>query len=113
MQAQPLNLLNDNNKLACEGFNQIHFAPPHFAIKESDFEKIYCIKKDGEEIFVKLVDFLRIEFQHIGSVFTIPAAGMQSDEWAKEWVKKYPKTKPDTEMAIYSYLRDFRQELKI
>lgn len=105
MEAKPLTLTNENNRLNCDGFIQIHFAPAHGSVRESDFDKIYSVNHDGAQLFLKLIDFKRTTFENIGSVYTIPSTGMTGDAWAKQWLKKYPKTKPDTEMAIYCYQR--------
>ena len=103
--AQSLRLENENNKLLCQGFVQIHFAPAPGTVKEKDFEKLYVVRKDGEDIFLKLESFVRVPFSHIGSIATIPATGLDSFTWAKQWMEKYPKTNMDTEMAVYCYQR--------
>ncbi len=103
--ARPLKITNENNKLCCTGFIQIHFAPPEGTVLEKDFEQIYVIKKDDEDVFVKLVGFARVHFQFIGTVVTITACGLESDDWKKMWLEKYPETKPETEMAVYCYQR--------
>ncbi len=101
----PLKLANDNNKLACNGFIQLHFAPPQGTVHEKDFDKLYVVNQNDENIFVKLVSFARIPFDLIGTVLTIPATGVESDVWREKWLQKYQDTKPETEMAVYCYQR--------
>lgn len=105
MQPQPIKITNQNNKLDCYGFVQIHFAPPHGTIREHDFQKIYFVRHNQQDIFLQLVDFLRVPFKDVSTVFTVPATGMQADDWRRDWVEKYPQTDDTTEMAIYCYVR--------
>lgn len=104
MVATQLKIANENNKLNCPGFIQIHFAPKA-PIRESELERIYEINTAEGNILVKVVDILRIRFHNIGNLFTIPATGMEYLEWQRDWQRKYPQTKKDTEMAIYCYKR--------
>ncbi len=100
-----LKILNSNNKLLCDAFIEIHFAPPRETFTEKDFEKIYVIQKGEDSIFVQLVAFTRIAFTNVPSVLTMPATAMESHEWRAYWLSRYPNTKPDTEMAVYCYKR--------
>lgn len=104
MEAKRLLLKNDNNRLHCLAFTQLHFAPP-VAIRESDLSQVYVVNVDNGEVFLKMVDLVRVPFEHISSVHTIPAAGKQSDEWKKDWLKLYPSTNANTMMAVYMYQR--------
>ena len=114
--AKTLVVENENNKLNCNGFTVIHFAPPehyiddnfkhHHAILEEDYDRVYLIKNGDENIYVKLTGFLRLPFKYIGDVFTVPATGMGMQEWIAAWIKKYPKTDNETKMAIYTYLKE-------
>lgn len=110
-----LKIENDNNKLQCEGFLQIHFAPPvngfdpsgqfKIAIKEESFNTTYMINVNGEDIFVKLDCFTRIKFWQISSIYTIPGYGVDSFDFKKMFKEKYPNTNDETQMAVYCYLR--------
>ena len=106
METKKLKISNDNNKLACSGFLQIHFAPDHGSVKEEDFGRTYLVQHDGKSILVKMVDFARIRFDRIGSILTIPATGKDWKAWREDWLKKYPRTRPDTEMGVYCYVRE-------
>lgn len=103
MEPKPLKIANSNNKLACAGFIDINFAPPHEKVKEKDFETIYAVQVNDKTILVRMVDFIRLPFYWIGSAFTIPATGLNSDEFKYHWLQRYPDTKADTEMAVYCY----------
>lgn len=103
METKLLKIANTNNKLSCKGFIEIHFAPPHDTVRENDFNTIYSIPVGDKNILVKLVGFIRVPFYWIGCVYTLPATGLNSDEFKFEWLSKYPNTKSDTEMAVYCY----------
>ena len=100
-----LKIANNNNKLFCDAFIEIHFAPPRETITAKDFEKIYVVQKGEESIFVQLTSFTRVEFRNLSSILTMPAMAMESHEWRAYWLNKYPNTKADTEMAVYCYKR--------
>lgn len=99
-----LKIDNDNNKLQCNGFLQVHFAPPA-PISEEKFNITYLINTDGASIFVKLDSFIRIRFWQISSIYTIPGYGIDSFDFKKQFKEKYPKTNDETEMAVYCYLK--------
>ncbi len=101
---KPLYLNNDNNRLRCDAFIQLHFAPMK-QITESDFSQTYVLKVDNEDVFVRMVDMVRIPFDQVGSVLTLPASGKESAEWRKDWLKTYPTTNANTMMAVYMYKR--------
>ena len=103
MQTKKLSIPNENNKLLCDGFVHIQFAPPHETVREADFNEVYEIDVDETVARFQLVDFLRLPFNSIGSAFTVPATGMRSDEWRDKWIERYPKTERDTELAVYCY----------
>jgi len=98
-------MANSNNKLNCTGFIDINFAPPHEKVRENDFENIYMIDVDDKKIFAKMIGFVRVPFYYIGSAFTLPATGLDSDEFKYYWLKLHPGTRADTEMAVYCYQR--------
>lgn len=97
---------NENNKLACSGFLQIHFAPERGTVREKDFDQLFVVTHEEKDVLVKCIDFVRIRFDNISNVLTIPACGMLHADWQKAWLEKFPQTKPETEMAVYSYLRE-------
>lgn len=99
---QPLKLKNFNNSLACNAFIYIHFAPAK-EITDADMDKVYLVKNEGEEFFVKLVDFLRFYFHAAASIITLPATGLEAQDWKKEWLHQHPNTKVDTVMCAYYY----------
>lgn len=101
----PLTLANDNNRLNCFGFIQIHLAPPKESVKAEDFQRVFYVKDGDNELYVKLVDFARVKFSDIGSVLTIPASGFESHVWKQMWLQRYPQTTNDTELAVYCYQR--------
>lgn len=98
-----LKMLNVNNRLNCDGFIQLGMAPPHETIREKDFEKIYHIRFDGKEIFVVLVDFLRLKFDQVSDIFTIPAEGINAAEWKNKFLKSHPSASKETEIAVYCW----------
>ena len=104
-EPRSLTLANDNNKLLCNGFIQIHFAPEEGSIREGDFNRVYQVKVADEMIEVKLVDFTRLLFEQIGTILTIPATGLTAEAWKVQWLKKYPATVWYTKMAVYCYER--------
>jgi hypothetical protein len=99
-----LKLKNDNNKLACQAFVVIQFAPQG-SVRDSDLYNTYLVKTAAGDIYCQLVDFIRIPFSKISSLITLPAAGIESREWCKKWKEKYPSTTADTEMGVYCYMR--------
>jgi hypothetical protein len=99
-----LKLRNDNNKLACDAFLVIQFAPIG-PVKDSDLYSTHLVKTKDGDIYCQLVDFLRLPFSKISSLITLPAAGVESREWCKKWKEKYPSTTDDTEMGVYYYKR--------
>lgn len=101
MEATKLAIANENNKLHCTAFVQIGPAPGSFT--EKSFDKIYSIRVDDEDRYYKLVDFIRIDFKDIGSVFTIPAAGVESYAWKFLYKNDHPETTDDTKMALYFF----------
>lgn len=103
MQTTKLAIENENNKLHCHAFVQIGPAPGIF--KEESFDKIYSIRVGEEDQFYKLVDFIRIDFKDIGSVFTIPASGLESLAWRFQYKKANPDVQPDTKMALYFFMK--------
>ena len=111
-----LQIENSNNKLQCQGFVHISFAPPvsYFdrqgnyvvPIKESSFDQVYLIKHEEKEIFVKLINFTRLKFWQISCVDTIAGYGLDSFDWKKQFKEKYPDCDEETEMAVYCYLKE-------
>lgn len=101
---KPLYLNNDNNRLHCDAFLQLHFAPVR-RITESDYSQTYLIKVNEEDVLVRMVDMVRIPFDQVGSVITLPATGKESEQWRKDWLKTYPTTNENTMMAVYMYKR--------
>lgn len=104
MQQKRLFLQNDNNKLACNCFLQIHFAPPR-RIAESELSQVYVTDHDGKDIILEMADMIRLPFSQLGNVFTLPATGKESDAWQADWKKQYPLTEDNTAMAVYMYRR--------
>ena len=102
MEAKLLNIPNHNNCLACDAFLQINFAPEG-SIPESSMEKIYFVKHEGNEMYLKLIDMLRISFSNITSTITLPATGKEAHEWREWWLQNNPDTKADTKMAVYYF----------
>lgn len=104
MNPKRLVLQNDNNKLACSCFLQIHFAPPR-RISESELSQVYEVDYNGDILLVEMAGMVRMPFSSISSVFTLPATGKESEQWRKEWNKQYPSTTDATSMAVYMYRR--------
>jgi len=104
MNPKKLFLQNDNNKLACNCFLQIHFAPPR-RVAESEMSQVYSIEYNGENLLLEMAGMIRLPFSSIGSVFTLPATGKESQQWSKEWKDQYPSTTDATSMAVYMYRR--------
>jgi len=96
-----LKLTNENNILECDAFVKINLAPGQ--LKESDFDQVYLVKHNGKDIFVKIVDILRVSFSRVSSIMTLPATGHESHEWRRQWREKHADTTDDTEMAVYYY----------
>lgn len=113
--ARPLKIENENNKLDQLEFIQLHFAPPRAGFNkqgefvkgviEADFNRIYVIKHNGANLFIKLTDFTRIKFADISNSYTMMCSGMTSYNWKVDFMTRYPATTNDTEMAIYHYER--------
>jgi hypothetical protein len=115
----PLAIENANNKLACNFFSHIHFAPRKSGyrnigqeskllpgdITEDTFNKVFLIKNNDTEVLVQLHDFRRLTFQEISSSDTLLASGMMQNEWKSKFITKYPHVNNETEMAIYFYAR--------
>ena len=99
---QELKLKNYNNCHACDAFVYLHFAPSQ-PVTDKDFEKTYLVKHEGEDFFVMLVDFLRFKFEMAPSICTIPATGMEGEEWRTWWLTQHPQTKADSDMCAYFY----------
>ena len=99
---QELKLKNYNNCHACDAFVYLHFAPTS-QVTDKDFEKVYLVKQDGEDFFVKLVDFFRFNFFKAPSICTLPATGMESEEWRAWWLTQHPQTQDDSVMCAYFY----------
>ena len=104
MEPKRLYLNNDNNRLLCEAFLQLHFCPPK-PVTESDLSQVYIVPVDGEEIYIQMTGLIRVPFDQISSLMTIPAAGLESFEWKKRWLETYPATNDNTMMAVYMYRR--------
>ncbi len=102
MEAKRIYLTNDNNRLGCDAFLQIHFAPLH-GITESQLSQVFVVNANGTDRFLKMVSMIRIPFEQISSVMTLPASGKESDVWKEEWKKTYPSTNDITMMAVYMY----------
>ena len=113
--AQQLAVENSNNILGCDGFVQVHFAPPVAGlnkegifiapITEESFNKIYVIKRGEESVFVRLDSFVRLKFWQISSIYTIPGYGIESHLWKQKFKERYAEVSDDTDMAVYCYLR--------
>lgn len=103
MQPKQLNITNENNKLQCDCFFVLDFAPPKETLREEHFEKTYLVKHDGKDIYMQLQHFWRIPFAKMSSLYTIPATGIGVIEWQQMWLNKNPKTTEDTEIGIYCY----------
>ncbi len=103
MDAKKIIIENKNNKLQCHAFVEI--GPEPGAITDSAFEKLYCTSCNGEDIFFKLADYLRLRFIDIGSAFTIPAEGMESMEWRAKYRAEHPEVTNDTKLAVYFFKR--------
>ncbi len=101
-EAKEMKIPNLNNCLACDAFIQINIAPASL-IPESSMNKLYYVNHEGQDIYMRLIDILRIDFAEISSLMTLPATGMESHEWRDDWLAKYPDTKADTKMCIYYY----------
>jgi hypothetical protein len=102
METKELKLENLNNCLACDAFIIIHFAPKD-PVPEKALERMYRVNNEGTIFEVKIVDMLRIEFAGISSLMTLPATGLESQEWKMQWLKKYPDTHARSLMAVYFY----------
>ena len=102
---QELAIPNDNNKLHCHAFVQIGPEPAR-PFPEKSFDRVYSISVDGESRLYKLVDFLRMPFKDIGSVYTIPSAGMESFAWRTQYRQEHPEVTDDTPMAVYLFKRE-------
>lgn len=102
MEAKKLFLANDNNRLQCDAFTQVHFAPEQ-PIRESDMSRLYVVRINDVDVFLQMVDLIRIPFKNIGSLVTLPASGKESAEWKRDFLKLYPSTTDETPMAVYMY----------
>lgn len=104
MEAKELKLPNYNNCLACDAFIQINIAPQH-VITEKDFDRMYSVKHEEKEFYMKLVDIKLLTYDELNvcSHMTLPATGLEAHEWRAWWMEKHPTTKPDTKMAVYYY----------
>ncbi len=113
--AKKLVIKNENNKLQQKEFIQIHFAPPRAAFNnqglyrgtfiESDFNQVFVITDNDQQIFVKLIDFTRIKFSEILNSYTQKCSGRDAYSWKFDFMTRFPKTTNETEMAIYYYER--------
>jgi hypothetical protein len=103
MEAVKIEIPNENNKLHCNAFVQI--GPEPGVWKESSFDRLYSIRVGDEDRFYKLVDFIRIRFIDVGSAFTIPACGLESQAWRHQYNRDHPDTTNETKMAIYFFKR--------
>lgn len=101
MEAVKLAIENENNKLHCNAFVQIGPAPGVF--KASSFDKLYVTRVGEEDHFYKLVDFIRVDYKDIGSVFTIPSSGLESFAWHYQYKQDHPDVTDDTKMAVYFF----------
>ena len=116
INAKPLKIENENNKLLQDEFTQIHFAPPRACFKkdgtyrgtfiESDFNQVFVITCNEQQIFVKLKDFTRILFKDICNRYTQACSGRDAYHWKFDFMTKYPTTTNETEMAIYTYTKE-------
>lgn len=96
---------NENNKLACQIFTVIHFAPPDAVmINEPLIGNRYVVETDDGSRIVELVHFERMPVIHLDSFHTIAACGCTVDVWRKNFHEKYANTNHETKIAIYCYM---------
>jgi hypothetical protein len=94
---------NDNNKLACNLFSVINYAPKRLIGKE-EFGNVYEIKQDdGSCVYVHCIKIQRLSFIGIADENTMPATGMDEFTFKAQWMEKHPDTVHTTPMAIYYY----------
>lgn len=113
--AKKLDIKNENNKLQQQRFTQIHFAPPRACFNkngiyrgtfiEADFNQVFVITDNDQQVFVMLKDFTRIKFKDIINSYTQDCSGRDAYSWKVEFMNRFPKTTNETEMAIYFYER--------
>jgi hypothetical protein len=102
MEPKRIYLKNDNNRLQCEAFLQIHFAPES-RLTEKDLSNTFVVDVGGVDTFLQMVDFMRVPFDQVSSLMTLPSTGMESDVWKQKWLEDFPNTQPGTMMAVYMY----------
>ena len=94
---------NFNNKLTCESFVHITFAPVNL-IPEHLLEQpmlITVADNDSLKIEVITLDLCRLKLKDLRSHHTLPSHGMLCYEFIDWWRIKYPNSSEETDMAIY------------
>lgn len=102
LNPKKLHLENYNNKLQCDAFVEINFAP------KTKFETKHTLQPYvlPNGAIVKLIDVYLIKFDALTDVYTLPAMGMRAGEFWRWWWQSYPDTTEDTMMGIYFYKRE-------
>ncbi len=97
---------NENNKLQCNVFFEINFAPTAAQpLLDWHFEKDYLIKIDDHLKTVNLVNFWRVPFKNMHDWVTIAATGLPAPQWKFAWKELHPETTDETQMGIYCYMK--------
>ena len=95
-------LVNQNNKLLCQAFVVINFAPKD-PLTSKDMLQVFSIQYDGGNFLAHLVNVIEKTFLEINDCYTLPATGMREGEWRRDWMRKNPDTTDDTKLAVYYY----------
>ncbi len=98
-----LKIDNENNKLACDVFTVIHFAPPvqdNQLVHGHMLGKRYLVNNEFE---VELLHYEMMPLIHLESVHTLACSGLLVLDWQVKFITRFPKTDHLTKMAIYCY----------